>query len=432
MFNFLAMKRIVFVWMVAGMMMSGSLFGQPTLQLQKAEVKTFVKDTVVDLTPHPIHLSDAQKAFVDGNNAFTLNFLKTVNATDAADKSFIYSPLSITYVLSMVNDASVGKTEKELEKVLGFGEGGIKEVNEFCKTLIDSLPNVDRQVQLHIANAIFVNQNNQLKEPFQREMRKYYSAMAESLDFTSQASLNRINGWCNARTKGMIPEILDKLDPAVVSYLLNAIYFKAGWTNEFSESVTQNEVFNAPKGKKKLPMMHQENHFRYAKNDVFALVDLPYSNQMWSMTVMLPEPGKTTNDIINYLAEDGLTSCLKSAYSQKVDLKLPRFETESETEDLIETLKTMGITRVFTDGLAEVPNMCDVGVYIGMMLQKARIKVNESGSEAAAVTVAGMMKCTAVPHPEPPVVFHADRPFVYVIREASTGVILFVGKFTGQ
>ena len=210
------MKRIVLVWMVAGIMMSGSLFGQPTLKLQKAETKEFVKDTVIDSNPHPIHLSDAQKTFVAGNNAFTLNFLKTVNASDAADKSFIYSPLSITYVLSMVNDASVGKTEKELEKVLGFGEGGIKEVNEFCKTLIDSLPNVDRQVQLHIANAIFVNQNNQLKEPFQREMRKYYSAMAESLDFTSQASLNRINGWCNARTKGMIPEILEKLDPAVI------------------------------------------------------------------------------------------------------------------------------------------------------------------------------------------------------------------------
>ena len=86
---------------------------------------------------------------------------------------------------------------------------------------------------MHIANAIFVNQHNQLKDQFQREMRKYYGAMAESLDFTSQASLNRINGWCNARTKGMIPEILEKLDPAVISYLLNAIYFKAGWTNEF-------------------------------------------------------------------------------------------------------------------------------------------------------------------------------------------------------
>ena len=414
------------------MLLFGSLYGQSSAKMKKAEVKGLVADTVVDPNPHPIHLSDQQKTFVADNNAFTLKFLKTINASDANDKSFIYSPLSITYVLSMVNDASEGNTEKELEKVLGFGGSGIKSVNEFCKTLIDSLPNVDRQVQLHIANAIFVNKQYQLKDLFQRDMKKYYGALSESLDFTSQSTLTRINGWCDKKTNGMIPEILEKLDPTVVSYLINAIYFKAGWTNEFSESLTQKEFFNTPKGQKELPMMHQENRFRYAKNDVFAMVDLPYSNQMWRMTVMLPEPGKTTSDVIDYLVENGLTDCLKKAGQEKVDLKLPRFETESATEDLIETLKSMGITRIFSDGLAEIPNMCDVHVFVSMMLQKARIKVNESGSEAAAVTVAAMAKCTSVPRPELPIIFHADRPFVYVIREASTGVILFVGKFTGQ
>lgn len=426
------MKRLVLLWMAAGsMMLSGCLYGQSSAKMKKAEMKGNEKDTVVDNFQHPIHLSDQQKVFVTDNNAFTLKFLKTVNASDASNKSFIYSPLSITYVLSMVNAAAEGTTEKELEKVLGFGKGGINEVNEFCKTLIDSLPNVDRRVQLHIANAIFVNQNYQLKEPFQRDMQKYYGALAESLDFTSQKSLKRINDWCANKTKGMIPSILEELDPAIVSYLLNAIYFKAGWTHEFAETSTKNELFNTPKGQKELPMMHQINHFMYAKNNVFAVVDLPYSNQLWNMTVMLPEPGKSTNDVIDYLVENGLSSCMENAWSQKVDLKLPRFETESTTDDLIETLKTMGITRVFSDGLAKIPNMCDVNVYISMMMQKARIKVNESGSEAAAVTVAGMAKCTSVPRPEPPVIFHADRPFVYVIREASTGVILFVGKFTG-
>ena len=427
------MKKIILLWAAGTMILSSCLYGQSAAKVKKAEIKNNVENTDKDLTPHPIYLSDQQKAFVADNNAFTLNFLKTVNASDATDqKSFIYSPLSITYVLSMVNSAAKGNTEKEIEKVLGFGESGINSVNKFCKILIDSLPNVDRHVQLHIANAIFVNQHYQLKEPFQRDMHKYYGALAESLDFTSQKSLNHINDWCNEKTKGMIPIILEKLDPSVVSYLLNAIYFKAGWTHEFAETSTQNEHFNTLKGAKEMPMMHQENRFRYAKNDVFAAIDLPYSNQMWNMTVMLPEPGKSTNDVINYLVENGLSSCIGNAWPQKVDLKLPRFETESATEDLIGTLKTMGITRVFSDGLAEIPNMCDVNVYISMMLQKARIKVNESGSEAAAVTVAAMSKCTSLPNPEPPVIFHADHPFVYVIREVSTGVILFVGKFTGQ
>ena len=191
------------------------------------------------------------------------------------------------------------------------------------------------------------------------------------------------------------------------------------------------DTFNATKGAKMLPLMRQESRFNYVKNNTFAAVDLPYSNRQWSMTVMLPEKGKTVNDVINYLAKNGM-DFLDETRSRKVDLKLPRFETESSTEDLIGTLKTMGIKRVFDSFFAEVPNLCEDRVYISMMLQKARIKVNESGSEAAAVTVAEMVKCTSVSRPEEPVKFHANHPFVYVIREKSTGVILFVGKFTGE
>ena len=388
-------------------------------------------DVVVDNEPHPIALTEQQQEFVNDNNAFTLNFLKTVNATDKSGKSFIYSPLSITYVLSMVNDAAEGTTQKELEQTLGFRKGGIKEVNQFCKTLIDSLPMVDPQVQLHIANAIFVNKNSQLKSQFQKDMTDYYQAKAESLDFASDKSLKRINGWCNDKTKGMIPKILDELEPAAVSYLLNAIYFKANWTTEFKEAQTKTDTFNTAKGPAMLPLMQQLSQFNYVKNSTFSAVDLPYSNRQWSMTVLLPEKGKSADDVINYLAQNGM-SFLDETRSRKVDLKLPRFETESSTEDLIGTLKTMGINRVFNSFSAEIPNMCEDRVYISMMLQKARIKVNESGSEAAAVTVAQMMKCTSLSVREEPVKFYANHPFVYVIREKSTGVILFVGKFTGE
>ena len=102
----------------------------------------------------PVELTKEQKVFVNDNNCFTLNFLKTVNETDRSGKSFIYSPLSITYVLGMVNDAATGQTEQELEQTLGFHEGGIKAVNEYCKNLIDNLPKVDEKVKLNIANAI--------------------------------------------------------------------------------------------------------------------------------------------------------------------------------------------------------------------------------------------------------------------------------------
>ena len=428
------MRRIFLVLMLAGL--SGTLlfchrYANTDSAAEETESTEETTDVIEVNEPHPIALTEQQREFVTDNNAFTLNFLKTMNATDKRGKSFIYSPLSITYVLSMVNDAAEGTTQKELEQTLGFHKGGIKEVNNFCKTLIDSLPLVDTRVQLHIANAIFVNQNNKLKPLFQKDMQDFYQAKAEALDFASPQSLKRINGWCNDKTKGMIPEILEELNPVAVSYLLNAIYFKANWTNEFKEAQTKTDTFYTAKGSKMLPLMRQENRFNYVKNSTFSAVELPYSNRQWSMTVMLPEKGKTVNDVINYLAKNGM-DFLDETRSRKVDLKLPRFETESSTEDLIGTLKTMGIKRVFDSFFAEVPNLCEDRVYISMMLQKARIKVNESGSEAAAVTVAEMVKCTSVSKPEEPVKFYANHPFVYVIREKSTGVILFVGKFTGE
>ena len=419
------MKKLILIIAITALGSQMSACSQPSNSL-KSEENTY---TSLDNEPYEIHLSDQQQSFVAGNNAFTLKFLKTVNAEDRSGKSFIYSPLSITYVLSMVNAAAEGATERELEQTLGFRQGGIKAVNEFCKTLIDSLPKVDRQVQLNIANAIFVNKDYRLLKPYQKDMQKCYDALAESLDFASEKSLNHINGWCNKKTKGMIPSILDELNATAVAYLLNAIYFKANWTDQFKEALTKNDTFTTAEGPVILPLMRQTNDYRYTKNDIFAAVDLPYGNGQWSMTVMLPEKGKSADDVIDYLDKNG-TSFTDQMRRRKVNLKLPRFETESSTSDLIGTMKKLGIYRVFGSG-AEIPNMCGSGVYISMMLQKARIKVNESGSEAAAVTVVMLEKSCAIQRDEP-VVFHADHPFVYAIREASTGVILFVGKFTGK
>ena len=129
--------------------------------------------SVVDMLSEPqyIEMTDQQRMFVLDNNQFTLNFLKTANDADKSGKSFIYSPLSITYVLGMTNDAAVGETEKELEQTLGFNEGGIQAVNDFCKKLIDGLPKVDDKVQLNIANAIFLNKDYQLKQHTQTGVR---------------------------------------------------------------------------------------------------------------------------------------------------------------------------------------------------------------------------------------------------------------------
>ena len=396
--------------------------------------------------PIPINLTPEQRTFAYDNNQFTLNFLKTVNETDRSEKSFIYSPLSITYVLGMVNDAATGLTEKELEETLGFHDGGIQAVNDYCKKLIDGLPKVDDKVTLNIANAIFLNKDYALKPQFEQDMQTYYDAKAEALDFSTPSTLDRINGWCNEKTNGMIPSILDDIDPLMVSYLLNAIYFKADWASKFDPKNTKNETFTTENDNSStdIPMMHQNVLISYLKTDTYSAIILPYGTGLWNMTVLLPEKGKTTDDVIKEVAQSSILNnpgwCETGGNyfeGYEVDLKLPRFETSSDTDKLedglIGLMKKMGINRAFDDGMAEIPNMCGLPVYIEMMRQKAKIKVNEEGSEAAAVTVAGMKNSSMGSEPieYPKATFHANRPFVYVIRENSSGVILFVGKFTG-
>lgn len=404
----------------------------PVSQPVDSEEMMIQVDTPYDSISRNVTLTDQQKNFVADNNAFTLKFLKKVNDADNSGKSFVYSPLSITYVLGMVNDAAEGTTRTELQHTLGFGNGEIKDVNGFCKALIDGLPKVDTSVQIHIANAIYLNKNYTLKKQFQQDMKGYYGAHAESLDFSSPKTLDRINGWCNSKTNGLIPRILNAVNPDAVSYLLNAIYFKAAWANPFEECYTETGTFTTENGPEKMPLMQQWEEYRYMKNKVFAAVDLPYGNKKWNMTVLLPEKGKSVSDVIDYLAKEG-TTFLSHMKRRDIDLKLPRFETESTTEDLIGTLKKMGIIRAFDNSQAEIRNMCNRDVYISYMLQKARIKVDENGSEAAAVTKVEVFCLSASDEePVPPIIFHANRPFVYLIREASSDVILFVGKFTGK
>ena len=405
--------------------------------------------TVVNMLSEsvPVKLTAEQTLFVNDNNKFTMNFLKTVNEADRSGKSFIYSPLSITYVLGMVNDAATGLTEKELEETLGFHQGGIQAVNDYCKKLIDGLPKVDDKVTLNIANAIFLNKDFTLKPQFEQDMQTYYDAKAEALDFSASNTLDHINGWCKEKTNGMIPSILDDIDPLMVSYLLNAIYFKADWASKFDPKNTKNETFTTENDNSStdIPMMHQNVLISYLKTDTYSAIILPYGTGLWNMTVLLPEKGKTTDDVIKEVAQSSILNnpgwCETGGNyfeGYEVDLKLPRFETSSDTDKLedglIGLMKKMGINRAFEDGLAEIPNMCEVPVYVELMRQKAKIKVSEEGSETAAVTVAGVANYSMGSEPieYPKATFHANRPFVYVIREQSSGVILFVGKFTGE
>ena len=439
------MKKISKLLGLAAIVLSGAMLSCSSSEEESIDLGEAKQVVNMLSDPQPIQLAPEQRIFANDNNQFTLRFLKTVNDVDQSGKSFIYSPLSITYVLGMVNDAAEGETERELEQTLGFHEGGIQAVNDYCKKLIDGLPKVDEKVTLDIANAIFLNKDYTLKPQFEQDMQTYYNAKAEALDFSASSTLNHINGWCNEKTNGMIPTILDEVDPMMVSYLLNAIYFKADWASKFDQKNTKEETFTTEKGSTTLPLMHQNVLISYLKTNSYSAVILPYGSGLWNMTVLLPEKGKTTDDVIKEMTQSSFFNnpgwCETGGNyfeGYEVDLKLPRFETSSDTDllegGLVRLMQKMGIKLAFDSYYAEIPNMCDRPVYIDMMRQKAKIKVNEEGSEAAAVTVVGVKNESTVQEPikYPKATFHANRPFVYVIGEASSGVILFVGKYTGR
>ncbi|MBR7030883.1 MAG: serpin family protein [Prevotella sp.] len=439
------MKKISKLLGLAAIVLSGAMLSCSSSEEESIDLGEAKQVVNMLSDPQPIQLAPEQRIFANDNNQFTLRFLKTVNDVDQSGKSFIYSPLSITYVLGMVNDAAEGETERELEQTLGFHEGGIQAVNDYCKKLIEGLPKVDEKVTLDIANAIFLNKDYTLKPQFEQDMQTYYNAKAEALDFSASSTLNHINGWCNEKTNGMIPTILDEVDPMMVSYLLNAIYFKADWASKFDQKNTKEETFTTEKGSTTLPLMHQNVLISYLKTNSYSAVILPYGSGLWNMTVLLPEKGKTTDDVIKEMTQSSFFNnpgwCETGGNyfeGYEVDLKLPRFETSSDTDllegGLVRLMQKMGIKLAFDSYYAEIPNMCDRPVYIDMMRQKAKIKVNEEGSEAAAVTVVGVKNESTVQEPikYPKATFHANRPFVYVIGEASSGVILFVGKYTGR
>jgi serpin B len=331
--------------------------------------------------------------------------------------------------------------------VLGYGQGEKEAVDQYCLSMLEQLPNMDKKTKLTIANALFADKDMPVLDAYKENAVKFYKAEIANLDFSNGASsLKTINDWCSKNTNGMIPKILDEVNPDVVTYLLNAIYFKADWASKFDQKNTKNEDFTTENGSTKLPMMHQNVLISYLKTNIYSAVIIPYGSGLWNMTVLLPEKGKTTDDVIKEVAESSVLNnrdwCLtgmNTFQGYEVDLKLPRFETNSDTDELkiddglIGLMKKMGIKLAFDPDFAEIPNMCEKGgVYISMMRQKAAIKVNEEGSEAAAVTIAGANYAESIPQEYPKAAFHANRPFVYVIREASSGVILFVGKFTGK
>ena len=374
---------------------------------------------------HNISLTDEERKLVQSNNDFAFNLMRQARTKD----SQILSPLSITYALGMLNNGAAGKTQEEINTVLGFKTAGADAINQFCRKLLTEAPKLDEETTAEIANTIYVNSHwdYQLKELFVEKAQQYYDATPEARDFYDDATRGVINQWASDHTHGMINKVLSEeefvLCKDYVSFLLNALYFKGKWASPFNKEYTREESFN---GGTKVPMMYQGGNYMYTENDLYQAIKLPYGNGSYLMTVYLPRQGKTIGDVLDKL--DG-KSWQFYTNSRSVALKLPRIETDTEV-NLTPIMMALGMPTAFDPDDAEFPDFCNYPTYIGLMKQLAKIKLDEEGTEAAAVTVVVVAPGSA--SQEQTAEFFATRPFLYIISEQSTGAIFFIGQYMGD
>ncbi|MDI9604907.1 MAG: serpin family protein [Bacteroidota bacterium] len=377
--------------------------------------------------PIRIELRSEEKGMIESDQAFAFDFFENVFREEALgeDANFMVSPLSLSMALMMTSNGAAGDTKTAMRTTLHLDRYGDEEVNAYYKKLKEALLKTDPSTKLSIANAIFTNQFVNIHKAFLQTNKSYYDATIQQVNFSDPATVGIINGWASKHTNGLIKEMIDETSPLDLVYLLNAIYFKGIWTSQFDKKNTSRKPFSQEDGERvDVDMMQQTANFNYTEDKNFQLVQLPYGNQAFSMMVLLPVEGLSLGDAVTILSGDDYWGGLQSRLSEaEVVLSLPKFKTEY-SKKLNDVLTTMGMGIAFT-GKADFSGISDYEAFIEFVKQNTYISTDEEGTEAAAATIVAIRK-DASSGPRQ-VVFNANRPFLYLIQENSTGAILFMG-----
>lgn len=394
---------------------------QPSFSLVKPRNITHLPDA------KPISLKLAEK--VSKDNTFALDIFKATykEASEKDEPNVSISPLSISYALNMMVNGAVGETQNQIIETLKAKGYSVDQINEYSKDLAEALKGVDPSTSLTLANSIWHAPKFSIKENFISTNRTYYDAEVNILDFTSSDAVSILNGWCAEKTNNKIPETLDEINPQTVMMLINALYFKSGWTDyyKFEKMVTTTDDFYPENSStQKVNMMRATSGYPYASDENASYLAIPFGNKAFSMVFAIPQTNKTIKDVIDNLNINTWKTYL-SMSSTYIALRLPRFKTECSyyLEETI--LPAMGMTLPLTSS-ADYSGISDSELYFNSILHKTFVEVNEDGAEAAAITIGDWVTS---PGDEPiPLDFHINKPFIFAIQENSTGLILFMGK----
>ncbi|UCD18567.1 MAG: serpin family protein [Candidatus Zixiibacteriota bacterium] len=373
--------------------------------------------------PHltPADLTDTDKGLIKADNTFGFKLFKEVVREDKDENVFV-SPLSVAMALGMTYNGAAGTTREQMQQVLELKGMTVEEVNQAYRNVIDVLTNLDDQVDFRIANSIWYRLGLPVEQTFLDLNQTYFDAEVTALDFTAPESPGIINGWVDEKTNGKITEIVGPQIPGnVAMMLIDAIYFKGNWSDQFNPDSTQTAVFTlADDTQKECQMMRKHTAFNYAWQPQFQIIDLPYGDSAFSMTIIFPAEGVDIDAIIGEFNNDTWADWLGSLHKQEITLGLPKFKLEYEIS-LVDVLKILGMTEAFAPGADFSGMVKDHALWIDEVKHKTFVEVNEEGTEAAAVTVVIIVDSL-------PPWLEINRPFILVIHDSETGTILFMGK----
>ena len=368
------------------------------------------------------------KSLVKGNTGFALDLYSVLKKEEG---NLFFSPYSISAALAMTYGGARGNTEKQMKEVLHLTLGWKKTHSAFAEfdTKLNEVQKKGK-VQLHIANSLWPRKDYRLLPEYISLIKKYYGVSVTSLDYVNAAekACKIINKWVEDKTKEKIKDLIrkDDLDPKTILILVNAIYFKGNWASQFYLGLTMDSDFTLSSGqKKRVPMMYQRGKFGYKELETAQLLELPYAGKDMSMIIMLPKGANALSEFENRLSVENFDSWLSYIPQKKVKVFLPKFKIMWGTFKLNKPLKALGMRDAFSSR-ADFSGMDGTkNLFLGLVLHKAFVEVNEEGTEAAAAAVGRPMIGMDISKVH---AFRADHPFVFLIRDNTTGSILFLGR----
>ena len=369
-------------------------------------------------------LTALEKSLARTSNSFGWSLFQTL-AKQEGHKNLFISPLSVTLALAMAYNGAENETELAMRTTLGFPQATREEMNAALSGLSGLLTSLDYAVQFEIANAIWYRQGLSVEAAFVERNQRWYQAPVRALDFASPRAVGAINDWASAHTKGRIPQVIDRIDPEMMMFLLNAIYFKGTWSAEFDPKETREDIFNGADGaQSSCRMMQQTSDLFYFENEQIQAVDLPYGDGNFSMAIVLPKTD--LDDLTSQLDAADWEEWHRQFVKQAGTLQLPKFKLSYEVM-MNSALKSMGMAVAFDDQRADFSGIsANSRLFISMVKHCSFLQVDEEGTEAAAVTVVGV-GTTSIGEPHG-FILRVDRPFILVLHDHHSQTALFIGR----